>query len=320
VLFRSIDDKRLKVAKDFGAEIILNSKNDNTVSLIEAWSDGYGADAVIFTAATKSNVPLSQSFKMCKRKGTVVLVGVSGMEINRADIYAKELNFLVSTSYGPGRYDKSYEEEGLDYPYAYVRWTENRNIAEYLRLLGTGELKLESLIDAVYPIDKVTKAFDTLKKSKNKPLIVLLDYGEFSAEKLDDYQNHSRKIIQNSKNPLDLRDIRTRDKMLFLEPELTLLPESEWTNTDRREYLLTANILPSAPNGIHKNTLLATTNLNILHTLTLSIEFKITGNYNFDPNEITLRNVKPGILLEGVLRSEERRVGKECRSRWSPYH
>ncbi|WP_206208098.1 zinc-binding alcohol dehydrogenase, partial [Vibrio sp. V10_P2A27P122] len=126
-----LDDKRLDIAKQLGSEICINGASEDSVKAIQSWSGGYGTDCVIFTAATSSSGPLSQSFQMCRKKGKVILVGVVGMEINRADIYAKELDFKISTSYGPGRYDRSYEEKGVDYPYAYVRWTEKRNMEEY---------------------------------------------------------------------------------------------------------------------------------------------------------------------------------------------
>ena len=95
-------------------------------------TDGYGADAVIITAASASSEILAEAFQACRRKARVVVVGDVGLNIDRSDIYAKELDFLISTSYGPGRYDPVYEEQGADYPLAYVRWTENRNMAEYL--------------------------------------------------------------------------------------------------------------------------------------------------------------------------------------------
>ena len=98
------------------------------------------------------------------------------MEINRGDMYAKELDFQISTSYGPGRYDSNYEEKGLDYPLAYVRWTENRNMTEYLQLLNEGKIIIEPLIEGVYPIEKVGEAFASLDTEGQKPIIVLLDY------------------------------------------------------------------------------------------------------------------------------------------------
>jgi hypothetical protein len=121
------------------------------------------------------------------------------MEIKREDIYPKELDFLISTSYGPGRYDRNYEEKGKDYPYAYVRWTENRNMTEYLRLIHNGSIKLDSLIDAIYPIEQVTEAFESFKKSENKPLMVLLDYGLPELSQLETNLSHHRKVVlQNS--------------------------------------------------------------------------------------------------------------------------
>jgi len=168
---------RLSLAKKTGAEIILFGDDSNLVNTIMNWSDGYGADAVLFTAATKSNIPLSNSFKMSKRKGKVILVGVSGMEIKRSDIYAKEIDFLISSSYGPGRYDKTYEEKGIDYPYAFVRWTERRNIKEYLRLLNIGAVKLNDLYLKIVDINSLENAFEILK-SEDKPLGVILHYSE----------------------------------------------------------------------------------------------------------------------------------------------
>jgi len=177
VITIDLEDRRLELAKQFGSELTINPRNGDPVRTVDHHSGGYGADAVIFTAATSASEPLSQSFQMCKRKGRVVMVGVSGMEIQRHDMYVKELDLILSTSYGPGRYDTRYEEKGLDYPYAYVRWTENRNMEEYLRLLNTGQIHLDTMIDDIYPVSEVTQAFDSLKDQDKKPLLVLLDYG-----------------------------------------------------------------------------------------------------------------------------------------------
>ena len=155
-----LDDRRLKIAKELGAETTLNPSSSNALEVVSAWTGGHGVDAALFTAATQSSEPLSQAFQTCRRKGKVVLVGVAGMEIQRDDMYLKELDLLMSTSYGPGRYDDNYEQKGLDYPYAYVRWTENRNMTEYLRLVHEEKIALEKLIDAVYPIKEAEKAFD----------------------------------------------------------------------------------------------------------------------------------------------------------------
>lgn len=189
-----LDEKRLDIAKQLGAEICINGSSEDSVKTILSWSGGYGTDCVIFTAATSSSAPLSQSFQMCRKKGKVILVGVVGMEINRADIYTKELDFKISTSYGPGRYDRSYEEKGIDYPYAYVRWTEKRNMEEYLRLLDSGSIDLSLLINGKYPIDSVTEAYESLSRGK-KPLMVLLEYGGFDDVKLQQYLEGDKKVI-----------------------------------------------------------------------------------------------------------------------------
>ena len=190
-----LDNSRLDIAKELGAEIVINPLETDVVTVTNSWTGGYGADAVLFTAATSSSEPLSQSFQMCRKKGKVILVGVVGLEIKRGDIYKKELDFLISTSYGPGRYDDNYEENGLDYPYAYIRWTENRNMSEYLRLVNSGKIKLDKLINKIYKFENVTEAFNSLKDNQNKPLMVILDYGEPDLTEHIDMPSQNSKII-----------------------------------------------------------------------------------------------------------------------------
>jgi predicted dehydrogenase/threonine dehydrogenase-like Zn-dependent dehydrogenase len=194
-----LDNERLKIAEKLGAEITINPNNENAIQKITEWSNGFGADAIIFAAATSRSEPLSQAFQMCKKKGKVVLLGVSGMNIKREDIYTKELDLLVSTSYGPGRYDHNYEQKGYDYPYAYVRWTENRNMQEYLRLLSKGIVSLELLVSKIFSLNQINEAFEIIQNSNKKPLMVIIEYGQH-----DDIINISDKhynntIILNSK-------------------------------------------------------------------------------------------------------------------------
>ena len=143
-----------------------------------AWqfSDGYGLDAVLLTAATKSDEPLYQAMQMARRKGRVVVVGGVGLGVRREAMYAKELDLLMSTSYGPGRYDPSYEEEGLDYPYAYVRWTENRNMHAYLELIAAGRLTPGPLTTRRVPVDEAAEAYRVLQEGNPRPYTVLLEY------------------------------------------------------------------------------------------------------------------------------------------------
>ena len=172
-----VNPSRLKLAKELGADKIINSADEDPVLAVRNWTGGYGADAVLFTAATRSSEPLSQSFKMCRKKGKVVLLGVSGMEIDRGDMYKDEIDFIISTSYGPGRYDPEYESKGVEYPYAYVRWTENRNIYSFLELIKDSKINIEKIAPVVYPVDKAGEAFEGVKNDPGKHIITILDYG-----------------------------------------------------------------------------------------------------------------------------------------------
>jgi len=178
-----IDDNRLSLAKKAGSDYVINSTAQDPVSIVNNLTGGKGCDAVLFTAATVSSDPLSKSFQMTRRKGKVILVGVSGMEIKREDIYSKEIDFLISTSYGPGRYDKDYEEKGVDYPYGYVRWTENRNMEEYCNLISSKQLDLSLFEYNIFKISEVERAYALLEKGTQRPMLLLLDYNNTSQTK-----------------------------------------------------------------------------------------------------------------------------------------
>ena len=151
---------------------------DADIEQVARLTDGLGADGAIITAATPSDEVVSQAFRVCRRKGRVVLVGDVGLNLDRDDFYANEIDFLISTSYGPGRYDHRYEEQGLDYPAAYVRWTENRNMAEYLRLAADGRIDTGPLIEARYDVENAGEAYASLNEGSSKPLMVVLNYPE----------------------------------------------------------------------------------------------------------------------------------------------
>jgi predicted dehydrogenase/threonine dehydrogenase-like Zn-dependent dehydrogenase len=175
VIGTDVDQGRIDVARKNGMDHGLSPDDGPIVDRIVQLSDGFGADGVIITAATPSNDIISEAFRACRRKGRVVLVGDVGLNIDRNDMYAKELDFLISTSYGPGRYDATYEEEGHDYPLPYVRWTENRNMQEYLRLLASGAVKFDHMGPEIYPIDGASEAYEKLKGAE-RPLLVVLRY------------------------------------------------------------------------------------------------------------------------------------------------
>ncbi|MGN6449753.1 MAG: zinc-dependent alcohol dehydrogenase, partial [Brucella intermedia] len=124
VLGLDFDPEKLRLAESFGAETVNLAAGGDPVVAALAFSRGRGVDAVIITASTKSNEPVHQAALMSRKRGRIVLVGVAGLELSRADFYEKELSFQVSCSYGPGRYDTNYEEKGQDYPVGFVRWTE----------------------------------------------------------------------------------------------------------------------------------------------------------------------------------------------------
>lgn len=180
-----VDQTRLDLACSHGLDWGIYPSDVDEVSQVARVTGGIGADGVIITAASQSSEIVSAAFRMCRKKARVVLVGDVGLDLNRADIYTKELDFLVSSSYGPGRYDERYEEGGLDYPVAYVRWTEGRNMAEYLRLLSDRLLDITSLISVKYPLERVDEAYRRLQAGSEKPLIVLLSYqpGELPAKR-----------------------------------------------------------------------------------------------------------------------------------------
>lgn len=170
-----ISNERLDAcSKLYGIETI-NGNDGSLVNKVLVYTSGRGADGAVFTAATSSSAPMSNCFKMLRRKGVFVLVGVSGMLINREDIYKKELTFKIATSYGPGRYDPSYEEQGNDYPRSFVRFTEQRNIESYLELLSKGEVNLSKMSRIVYPIKESKTAYKRLAQPL-PPLLSLLSY------------------------------------------------------------------------------------------------------------------------------------------------
>lgn len=171
-----LDEDRINTALNNGMDFGIKPEDGFDIEQVARLTNGLGADGVIITAATPSDKIVSTAFKMCRKKGRVVLVGDVGLNLNRPDFYQKEIDFLISTSYGPGRYDRAYEEAGLDYPAAYVRWTENRNMAEYIKLLGESKISLLPLVSSKYDIEEVSQAYESIKDSIKKPLMVLLNY------------------------------------------------------------------------------------------------------------------------------------------------
>jgi predicted dehydrogenase/threonine dehydrogenase-like Zn-dependent dehydrogenase len=175
VLGIDFDPHRLALAKQFGAEVVNPGAGEDVLVAAQTFSRGRGVDAVIITASTKSSEPVSQAAGMCRKRGRIVLVGVAGLELSRADFYEKELSFQVSCSYGPGRYDPAYEERGNDYPIGFVRWTQQRNFEAVLDLLAAGKLDVTPLISHRFELERALDAYRLL--SSNEPSLgILLQY------------------------------------------------------------------------------------------------------------------------------------------------
>jgi len=175
VLGIDFNAQRLALARQFGAQTVNLAAGEDPVAAAMAFSSGRGVDGVLITASTKSSEPVQQAAHMCRKRGRIVLVGVTGLELNRADFYAKELTFQVSCSYGPGRYDPSYEEEGQDYPLGFVRWTAQRNFEAVLQLMADGKLDVKPLISHRVPFEEAPRAYQLLTEDQSA-LGILLTY------------------------------------------------------------------------------------------------------------------------------------------------
>lgn len=171
-----LDAKRIEQARENGLQYGVNPLERDYVQLAHQLTDGFGADAAVITAAGDSNKIVSEAMQSCRKRGRVVLVGDVGLGMRREDMYTKELDFFISCSYGPGRYDPVYEEGGQDYPLPYVRWTENRNMEAYLNLLSEGRIDITNLIGASFEVDDAASAYASLEAEGDKPIIVLLEY------------------------------------------------------------------------------------------------------------------------------------------------
>jgi predicted dehydrogenase/threonine dehydrogenase-like Zn-dependent dehydrogenase len=176
VIGLDIDKDRIGMAEKMGMDFGMVPGTEGDAEKVARLTNGFGADGIIITAATSSDAVVSSAFKMCRKKGRVVLVGDVGLHLNRSDFYVKEIDFFISSSYGPGRYDHKYEEQGLDYPLPFVRWTENRNMQEYLFQLSSKKVQIDSLISARYPVTDAENAYLSLNAGGKKQMMVLLTY------------------------------------------------------------------------------------------------------------------------------------------------
>ncbi len=164
-------EQRRELARELGAELTLPPAEAEEA--IAAWTGGAGADTVVITASAKGGGLANQAVRMLRRKGRLVPVGDVGLDFDRAALYEREADVLISTSYGPGRYDPSYEEGGIDYPLPYVRWTAGRNMEEYLRLVDDGLVLIEPLVGLELPVERAAEAYEALAGDSPPPAAVL---------------------------------------------------------------------------------------------------------------------------------------------------
>lgn len=198
VLGLDYDQEKLDLASKFGAEVVNLSDGQDPILTAQNFSRGRGIDAVIVTAATKSSEPIHQAAQMSRKRGRIVLVGVTGLELSREDFFEKELTFQVSASYGPGRYDSNYEEKGNDYPVGYVRWTEQRNFEAVLDTIASGDLDVKPLISHIFDIREAEKAYD-LVSSNESSLGILLNYPGFQIDE-ESQTIRKKRLEDNSSN------------------------------------------------------------------------------------------------------------------------
>jgi predicted dehydrogenase len=177
VLGTDLDPDKLELAQKLGADLVCPS--GDLLTAAANFSNGYGVDSVIITASTSSNQPVVDAGEISRTRGKVVVVGMVGMDIPRNVYYKKELDVRLSMAYGPGRYDPQYEEKGIDYPFPYVRWTEQRNFEAFLGLVQEGRVTPKALITHQFDFDDALKAYDLLEgKSEEKYLGIVLNYPE----------------------------------------------------------------------------------------------------------------------------------------------
>ena len=167
VIGTDFDEQKVKLAQARGIDAIKVSESIDPVSVVEAKTNGVGADAVIITASAKGNTVISQAARMSRKRGRIILVGVTGLNISRAEFYKKELTFQVSCSYGPGRYDSDYEDKGHDYPLPFVRWTEKRNFEAVLHAISSGAIDVKPLISEIIPLNDYGEVYNNISGSKS---------------------------------------------------------------------------------------------------------------------------------------------------------
>lgn len=179
-----IDESKIAMAKNFGLRLGLVSGQDDIAAAIENQTKGFGTDAVIITAASHDNSTIDLAEKIARKKGKIVLVGVTEINLSRKAFWEKELSFTVSKAAGPGSIESLYEQLGYDYPIQYVRWTEKRNLEQFIALLANKRINTASLITHKFAIDKALQAYEMILGGQERCIGALLEYGYDAPERL----------------------------------------------------------------------------------------------------------------------------------------
>lgn len=189
-----------------GCSLALNS-DSSAISQIKAFTNGMGCDSVIITAGTNSDYPLNMSMEICRQRGNVVIVGAIGMNLNRNPFYTKEINLKISCSYGPGRYDYNYEENGIDYPVGYVRWTENRNMMSFIDLLSNKSINIKDFTTHKFNVNSANEAYNLITgNSTEKYIGIVIDY---DLPKDYSYENYNQLVQDNKINQIKLNETKS---------------------------------------------------------------------------------------------------------------
>ena len=201
VLGIDFDSNKCELARKFGAETVDLSKGEDPIIVVQSFSRGRGVDGVLVTAATQSDEVIHQSAEMCRKRGRIVLVGVVGLNLRRDDFFKKEITFQVSASYGPGRYDSFYEDEGNDYPIGFVRWTEQRNFEAVLDMMSSGVLDVKSVITHRFDIENAIEAYGLLDNPDALGIVL-------------NYPSQSREILTECKVELNAQPPKVIDSLI----------------------------------------------------------------------------------------------------------
>lgn len=209
-----LDPEKCCLAQGFGVQTLNPRDGIDVVKSVLELTNGVGSDGVIITASAKGNTIIKEAAQMSRKRGRIILVGVTGLDISRADFYEKELSFQVSCSYGPGRYDTDYEFKGIDYPLAFVRWTEQRNFSAILDAISSGKLKVAPLVTETIMLTDYKKIYEGIGQSKS--IATILDYGENADKKPKRVIEVSTKDFNASKGVLGIIGAGNFTKMTML--------------------------------------------------------------------------------------------------------